>query len=123
VERAGQIDAEFVRIVTLRDLALTTAGDYRNVHGAGADQYTHIVDPRTGRPLPFHGISVTVLADTCLAADALDTALLVMGAEAGHTWCVEHEIAALFQTGEGGKDVRVTPRFEELLKVETPTTR
>jgi FAD:protein FMN transferase len=114
VERAGQPDAEFVRVVGLEDLALTTAGDYRNVHRAGAEQYTHIVDPRTGRPLPYRGVSVTVLAETCLEADALDTALLVMGADAGHKWCVKHDVAALFQTGPEGKDVRMTPRFDEL---------
>jgi thiamine biosynthesis lipoprotein len=116
VERAGQPDAEFVRIVGLRGLALTTAGDYRNVHGGGSAKYTHIVDPRTGRPLPFRGVSVTVLAESCLEADALDTALLVMGADAGYKWCIEHKVAALFQTGPDGHDVRTTPRFDDLTK-------
>jgi FAD:protein FMN transferase len=116
VERAGEPDAEFVRVVALRDLSLTTAGDYRNVHGGADDKYTHIVDPRAGRPLPFRGVSVTVLTETCLEADALDTALLVMGAEAGYKWCVEHDVAALFQTGEEGETVKATPRFEKLLR-------
>jgi FAD:protein FMN transferase len=121
VERAGKPDAEFVRVVVLRDLSLTTAGDYRNVHGAENNKYTHIVDPRTGRPLPFRGVSVTVLAETCLEADALDTALLVMGAEAGYEWCVEHDVAALFQTGDEGETVKATPRFEKLLRDGVPS--
>jgi thiamine biosynthesis lipoprotein len=125
VERAGRPDAEFVRVVGLDALALTTAGDYRNIHTAGTEQYTHIVNPRTGRPLPYRGVSVTVLAQTCLEADALDTALLVMGADAGHKWCVENEVAALFQTGPEGQDVRTTPRFDELAKrpATTATSR
>jgi thiamine biosynthesis lipoprotein len=79
-------------------------------------RYTHIFDPRTGRALPYRGASVTVLAESAFAADAIDTALMVMGPEAGYKWCVEQRVAALFQTRDekSGQVVeRATPRFEE----------
>lgn len=114
VERANQPGAKFARVVDLQNLALTTAGDYRNVSGAGDAKFTHIIDPATGQALPFRGVSVAVIAERCIDADALDTALLVMGPERGYQWCVQHDVAALFQTGERGERVRTTPRFDEL---------
>jgi thiamine biosynthesis lipoprotein len=115
VERAGAPTGSFVEVVGLADLAMTTAGDYRNVQGRGDARYTHIIDPRLGKALPYRGVSVTVLAETALEADALDTALVVMGASRGHQWCVEHDTAALFQSG-GGAKVKTTPRFDQILE-------
>lgn len=110
----------FAQVVPLTNLALSTAGDYKNFRTADGKRYTHIVDPRSGQALPYRGAAVTVIADTCLASDALDTALLVMGADEGYEWCVKHDAAALFQT-RGDDDVvieRATPRFKELIQGE-----
>jgi thiamine biosynthesis lipoprotein len=115
VERAGSASKGLAEIVPLDNLALTTAGDYRNFRESGGVRVTHIIDPRSGRPLQYQGISVTVLANTALEADALDTALMVMGADRGYQWCVEHDIAALFQEGEEGRTIRRTPRFKQLI--------
>lgn len=108
------------RVVDLRDMALSTAGDYRNYRTAGGERITHIVDPRTGRALPYRGAAVSVIATTCLESDALDTALLVLGAETGYEWCVEHGVAAMFQTrdADGAVVERATPRFVELTPAE-----
>ena len=116
VERPPNGEAGLARIVPLRDLAISTAGDYRIFRTADGKRYSHILDPRTGQALPYRGAAVTVLAKTCLVADALDTPLLVMGAQAGYAWCVEHEVSAMFQEpdGSGGVTVRTTPRLEAL---------
>jgi thiamine biosynthesis lipoprotein ApbE len=71
---------------------------------------------------------VTVIAETCIEADALDTPLLVMGSEGGYQWCVKHNVAALFQdpadmaaTKKTPQPiVTKTPRFEEMMP-ETAT--
>jgi thiamine biosynthesis lipoprotein len=106
-------------VVPLADLAVATSGDYSNYRTIGGARYAHIFDPRTGRPLPYRGATVTVLAPTCIEADGLSTPLFVMGGEAGFDWCIEHEVAALFQ--EPGKQPgevvrRTTPRFDELMR-------
>ena len=49
----------------------------------------HVLDPRTGEPVDRYG-SVTVVAREALAADALATALLVMGPDEGALWAAEH---------------------------------
>ncbi|MEQ8210928.1 MAG: FAD:protein FMN transferase [Lacipirellulaceae bacterium] len=116
VESPQQARRELSWIVPLKDLALASSGDYRNFRGTGENAYTHILDPRTGRPLPYRGVAVTVVAETCLEADALATALVVMGENEGYLWCEEHDTAALFQTtdSKGAISERATPLFEKL---------
>ena len=69
------------RAVDVSGRALATSGNYRNVRGAGDQRYGHTIDPRTGRPVSHNTASVSVLAPTCALADALATALLVLGPE------------------------------------------
>ncbi len=66
------------------DGAITTSGDYERFFEVDGERYSHIVDLRSGHPATGLA-SVTVLAPTGLAADALATGLSVMGAEAGLT--------------------------------------
>ncbi len=63
--------------------AVATSGDYRNVREVNGRIVAHAIDPRTGRPIDHSLASVTVVADTCAKADALATAALVLGPEAG----------------------------------------
>ena len=61
--------------------AVATSGDYMNTISADYSQH-HIIDPRTGSS-PTELASATVIAPTALDADALGTALMVMGGQAG----------------------------------------
>ncbi len=61
--------------------AVATSGDYMNTFTADFSRH-HILDPRTGDS-PAQSASVTVLAPNAATADALSTALMVMGSEAG----------------------------------------
>lgn len=67
--------------VPLRDRALCTSGDYRNGFLADGTFVHHVFDPRTGRNALHRVVSVSVLADSAAVADALGTALLVLGDE------------------------------------------
>jgi thiamine biosynthesis lipoprotein ApbE len=68
------------RRLTLRDRALSIAGSSEKSFESGGVTYSHIMDPRTGRPIPGP-LSVAVLASTGTAGDALDNAFFVMGPE------------------------------------------
>jgi thiamine biosynthesis lipoprotein ApbE len=64
--------------------AVATSGDYRNFfRDADGRIQSHIIDPRTAAPAGHAVASVSVLAADCLTADALATALLVLGHEEG----------------------------------------
>jgi thiamine biosynthesis lipoprotein len=70
------------RRVLLRNAAITTAGDaFQHVDIAGK-RYSHIVDPRTGLGTT-DSLGVTVIASDCITADGLDTAICVLGVDAG----------------------------------------
>jgi thiamine biosynthesis lipoprotein len=121
VEGVPPHERTIARVVPLANLALATSGDFHNSRTIDGVRYTHLIDPRTGKPLPYRGASVTVVAETCFAADGVPTAVFVMGPEAGYAWCVEHGVAALFQEAgtEGAPPtLQATPRFEELVRDE-----
>lgn len=71
------------RAVTLTDLAMATSGDYRIFFEVGGQNFSHILDPRTGRPVTNGVVSATVVAANCTVADGLATALMVMGPHKG----------------------------------------
>jgi thiamine biosynthesis lipoprotein len=81
--RAEAAPDEVYRVVRLSGQALATSGDYRNRFEKDGVRYTHVLDPRTGRPVTNHVVSASVLAPDCTLADGLATAVMVMGAEAG----------------------------------------
>jgi FAD:protein FMN transferase len=60
-------------------IAIMTAGTYRNFFEENGQAYSHILNPKTGRPVIHHLHSVTVMHDDPAWADAWDTALLCMG--------------------------------------------
>jgi thiamine biosynthesis lipoprotein len=74
---------EIHRVVELREASLATSGDYRSFFVRDGVRYSHVLDPRTGRPVANGVVSVSVLAPDCALADGLATAVMVMGAEAG----------------------------------------
>jgi thiamine biosynthesis lipoprotein len=62
---------------------------------------SHTLDPRTGRPVGNGVASVTVLAPTCMAADALSTALAVLGPRDGMAFAGARALAARFLVRDG----------------------
>jgi len=67
----------------LESKAMATSGDYRNYYEIDGIRYSHEIDPRTGYPAQTGVASATVVATNCMDADALATALIIMGPESG----------------------------------------
>jgi thiamine biosynthesis lipoprotein len=86
--------------VALTGQAVATSGDYRQGYRDNDGGWlSHTLDPRTGHPV-IHGLaSVSVLHPCCARADALATALFVMGPEEGLRWADRHGVAAWFVEG------------------------
>ncbi len=83
-------------IISLQDLAVATSGDYRNYFIKNNKHYSHTLDPRTGKPVTHHLASVSVLDKSAMKADALATALMVMGEKKGLDFVTKHNISAFF---------------------------
>lgn len=92
---------EVYRVITLGDAAMATSGDYRNFYERDGRRYSHTIDPATGRPVTHALASVTVIDTECARADALATALLVLGPDRGLALAESGGIAALLITREG----------------------
>ncbi|MDI3338079.1 FAD:protein FMN transferase [Defluviimonas aestuarii] len=87
------------RVLKLGSKALATSGHAAN--GFPRLGLSHVIDPGTARPAAPNLASASVLAETAERADALATALLVLGSEAGPDLARARGIDALFLTGTG----------------------
>jgi len=74
---------EIYKIVTLKDKAFATSGDYRIFFEVKGKRYSHILNPKTGYPVAKGVVSVSIIAGTCAFADGLATAVMVMGRKKG----------------------------------------
>ena len=107
IQHPRQGDA-FAGIVPLDGRCLATSGDYATRFSADFSAH-HIFDPRTGRS-PREIASVSVLAPSGILADALSTALCVLGAEEGRALLQAFPKCDAFFVLKDGRSVR-TPRF------------
>jgi thiamine biosynthesis lipoprotein len=119
IVRPGPGAGEIQRNVPLSGFSMATSLDYRGTDAPSSlvgKLHAHLVDPRSGQPLDHGLLSVTVFGETCLTADALATALLVLGPEEGFRFASEEDLAALFlvRSATGVLEERPTPAFAEL---------
>lgn len=72
---------ELQQILAVTDVCMATSGNYRNYYYDGDVRRSHTIDPRTGYPVQHSVLSATIVASTCMRADALATACMVLGAD------------------------------------------
>lgn len=88
-------------ILVLEDAAVATSGDYRHWVEVQGRRLSHTMDPRRGAPLLASPASVTVVHETCMAADAWATALMVKGSLEGAKMARRCNLDVLFIDREG----------------------
>ncbi|MFM4772995.1 FAD:protein FMN transferase [Aeromonas caviae] len=116
-DRPGAIED----VVTPNGMAVSTAGSYRNYYELDGKRYSHIIDPATGEPVTHRLVSASVITPTALEADALDTALMVMGPERAMAFAKEHRLAVyLIEKTDQGFVARHTPEFAPYLVRSEP---
>lgn len=116
IEKPLDFERQVQRIVSAPQMAVATSGNYRNFFEAGGKRFSHTIDPRTARPVDHQLASVTVVAKRAAYADAIATALMVMGPEAGPEFANRNRIAALFLQHDGDTLTEImTVEFEALV--------
>ena len=83
-------------IVNLTNKGLATSGDYKNFFTKDGKRYSHIINPKTGKPIMHSTKSVTVIHENSMKADGWATAFLALGSLEGLKIADKEKIAVLF---------------------------
>lgn len=103
IEKPTPFAREVQKILSIHQqngVAIMTSGTYRNFFEQQGQVYSHIIDPKTGKPVIHHLLSATVLHEDPTWADAWSTALLCLGEEAGYQLAEAEKLRAVFIYGE-----------------------
>lgn len=79
IESAGTAQRSIHRVLAPKGLGVATSGSYRNYFEKDGKRFSHTIDPTTGYPITHNLASVTVLHPQTMMADAIATAMMVMG--------------------------------------------
>lgn len=105
------------RAISISNMAVATSGDYRNYFEKEGVRYSHTISPVSGRPITHRLASVTVIHEEASMADALATAIDVMGPEEGLTFANQQQIAAyMLVKNENGFEARYSDAFSPFIE-------
>jgi thiamine biosynthesis lipoprotein len=105
--------------VSLRNYSVATSGTYRQTkpNPDSNKPASHLIDPRTGRPVEHNLVAVNVLAPTARDADTLATALMILGPEEGMRKAEEMDLVARFCAREGNETkILFSPAYDLIFR-------
>lgn len=86
-----------IRAISLKDKSMATSGTYRKFKiDTNGNKYSHIIDTNTGYPSKTSLLSISVIAEDCMTADAYATAFKTMGIEKIKTFLKSHPELQVF---------------------------
>ena len=114
-ESAVHLGEGYLGVLTVSDCVVVTSGNYeRYFVGEDGNEYGHILDPETGRPVDNGLASVTIIAEEGKKGDALSTSLFVMGLPGAEEYWREHrdfEMIAVTEDGQIWLTEGIAPSF------------
>ena len=105
-------------VISLSNKSIATSGDYRNYFEKDGVRFSHTIDPNIGKPITHKLASVSIIHDSCMHADAMATAIMVLGPERGYKLALREKLACyLLIKVKGKKNFRekMTPEFKKFL--------
>lgn len=117
---ASDLQHTGMEVIEISDCGVATSGNYRNYHEAHGERYGHTIDSKTGRPLHTDILSATVIAPTCMEADAYATACMAMGSQKAAEMAARLDMAAMFILAD--TTVWMNSRFRHLTSQDVEST-
>lgn len=102
--------------LSITNCGLATSGNYRQFYYQDGQKFSHTIDPKTGYPVSHNLLSATVIAPSCMKADAYATAFMVLGVEKSLIVCKNHpELACylIYTKEDGSYEVAFSEGFEK----------
>lgn len=106
-------------VVTLKNRALSTSGNYRKYFIKDGVKYSHTIDPFTGYPVHHTLLAVSVLAENSITADAYGTAFLVMGMDKALEFLKHNrnlDAYFIYSDEKGNIKTKCSPGFEKIIQ-------
>ena len=110
----------YAGILEITDQAVITSGAYERYFEQDGKRYHHIIDPATGYPAENGLASVTVVSQDGALADALSTALFVMGKDKALAYWKEHADEFNVILIEDNKDMTITEGLQDCFSSQNP---
>ncbi len=110
-------EGSYIGVISAKDKAIVSSGDYQRYFEKDGVRYHHIIDPRTGYPADSGLIGTTIISELSIDADALSTATFVLGLEKGMELIEKLEgVEAVFITNE--KKIYITKGLSNAFEFE-----
>lgn len=106
-------------VIALSGKSLATSGNYRQFYEKDGIKYSHTIDPLTGFPARHSLLSASVLANTCITADAYATAFMVMGVDKSIALALSNkniDIYLIYSDSLGQYKTYATPGFIDAIE-------
>lgn len=117
LQRPDKERGEYFAVVPLKDTSVVTSGDYEKFFIKDGVKYHHILNPKTGKPVPATLSSVTIIDDNSAKADALCTALFVMGWSGAIEYLQKHPDLKAVLLSEDLKHVAMTNSASKIVNI------
>ena len=114
VESNNEIVHDAGAVISVTNAGIATSGNYRNFHREGGATFGHTISPQTGRPVKTDVISATVIAPTCMEADAAATACMAAGSKIAKSMLTTLRYEGMLILSDS--TTYLTPGFQALLK-------
>lgn len=112
-------DRGCIGVLKIKDKTVVTSGDYERYFEESGVRYHHILDPKTGYPSQSGLISVTIVTESSIDADALSTAVFVLGLAKGLELVQSLEgVEAVFITGD--RQIYITSGLKDSFTLTDP---
>ena len=122
IERPDPNQRAVYRSFPLKNMSIATSGSYRNFFKSGSKTYSHTIDAALGKPIEHKMVSVTVLNESCMKADAFATALMVLGPEKSKGFAEENNLAVyyIYNTGTDDGEPQFSTHMSKAFKKINP---